>query len=82
MDNKLARKLQNFISKTESDSYPEMYIIHYIDLNDVCYNVKSIEYVAEENGYVFEFDDKDMTHMWSELVNEDYIYVYKLSKWY
>lgn len=81
MKNKSAKKLYNYIYDTLESSVPEIYLIHYINADGDCYIVEKVEWVEEEQGYVFHLKSDYLIQVWAEEIDESEIFVYKLINW-
>lgn len=81
MNNRLASRLQDYIYDSESNTFPEIYLIHYVDSDGNCLEVKEIEWFQEEHCYLFHFNDLEQTQLWSDEIHEENIFVYKLIDW-
>lgn len=82
MTNKSVRKLQEYLFKTESSSYKDIYMLHWLTPNDNEYwTIDSIEWIDDESGYLFRFKECHSSPLFSEEIDENDIFIYKTVNW-
>lgn len=80
MTHKLAKRLFNYHCDSNTDSHPNIYLIHLIDENGEISNVIKIEYEFQTFRFTFEFGD-EVFQFWEEEIDESQIFVFKQINW-
>ena len=80
MNHKQAKKLFNYLYDSNSESSPNIYIIHLIDENGEISNVINIEFLLGTFRFTFEFGEEPVL-LWEEEIDESQIFVFKQINW-
>jgi len=78
MDNKLASKLQDYLLINNSTRKKDFYLIQYVT-QDECLELMDIEWVEEENSWLFHFHPDIL--MWQDELDENNFMVFKQIQW-